>query len=265
VVKMASWLSEWSDDKNLQSFNLALALIALAISFFLFVNVKGLENISLVFLIMSILGLIAVASDGIKNNQKFLEFYSFGKSLKTALLGLIIGLGLGLLVYSTKTFSILKISTPVLTTSALSSLPVIAIFDILIPTSWIITCLLSPITEELFFRQTVYPTLSKIGANTFTARIVSIILTSAFFGFMHYFAYGANFSLIVSAFIFSLIVIVGNFIVKSIAFGLGLHFANNLVAYMGGSSALLLIIFAVFAGLYLVSIAFDLKKILAGG
>jgi membrane protease YdiL (CAAX protease family) len=97
--------------------------------------------------------------------------------------------------------------------------------------------LAAPFVEENFFRGWFMPNLSKFtsawsGLSQTVTGVLSILVANGFFALYHGWAYGFNANLMFSAFLFGLVSTALLYKTRSIAGSIGLHFVNNLRAFL---------------------------------
>jgi membrane protease YdiL (CAAX protease family) len=229
------FFSEWFDDKDVFIATAWVSMILMVLLLWFQSNVPELKNTADIYWNFLLIGIILGGIDFIAEKNILFSFLFTGKTIKTAIFALIGGLLTGFLLNSTS----LVIATP-LAINIPASLA-----------SFVFVVLIAPYAEEKFFRAAFYPTSVQIFKrilNVFfkvndkqaylVAGLFSIFLVSGAFAFFHLAAFGANPSLVFSAFLFSVIVIIGNRVSESFYFGVGTHLMNNFITF-GGISVLM--------------------------
>lgn len=186
------------------------------------------------FLIMLIITIISWGLDAIGDKVGGIvsfwgQYISFGETTNIALLSISVGIIVGIAMNwgsITQTQSVLlAVGVPAVSTALGISI------------RGIIVGILSPIIEEKFFGQMLPYQLEEVFGGWFQtfAFIPAWALTCIAFGVFHWSAYQANLTLMISAMIFRLIILVGNVIFRSAGFGFGLHLAHNVLFLTSGS------------------------------
>jgi membrane protease YdiL (CAAX protease family) len=205
---------EWDDSKDMLTvqylFMLFLALaLSWGITIFSQLGDTATANVLWIFVLLLIFTfIIAIANDFTPAGKYLFGFGGFNNSEKTViafLASLVIGIGL---ISQHMTIATLSISAG----------GGIGVFTVVV---------VAGIVEELFFRCALFWTLAKVLGGGWFGAVASSLMTSATFAFFHYFSYGANVGMMVSAFIFSMIGIFGNMYLRSSGFSMGLHILNN--------------------------------------
>lgn len=234
-MSLNTFFNEWYDDPKIYTV-LATALTAtmMVALLGLYVNLNApLDKYSMVYLSMLVIGVIVGGIDFIIEKNPLFAFLYAGKSYTAAGFALLIGIIAGLFAIGTSK----AVFFPSFATTSSSSEPLF--FGI--SAGFFFVVLIAPYAEEKFFRMVTMPTFNvwfrnlrfKILSNTFVCGALAAVLTSLAFGLYHWSAYGGSIAYIQSAFIFSIIAIIGNYALKSVFFGVGLHFTNNFISYGG--------------------------------
>lgn len=219
---MAFW-DEWTDGKKLEALSGFLNLTTILALAWVITNIPDEANRAIIFLVLILAATIFWTADSIKRRSIAFDSLDLGKTGNIALKALLTGAGLiFLLNISAQGFSI---PSPTLTAIQITQ-----------PWALFYIVLIAPYVEERFFRGVVFPSLKgylrELGAGFRVAPYISVLATSLIFAFFHYLAYGASGDAMTVAFIFSVVAILGNQVSQSIGFGLGMHFLNNLFAYL---------------------------------
>jgi len=217
-----TFFSEWKDNRELYPIFSLLTIFFIIGLFWIVTNIKQFEYQANLFLAMMLFGLIVAGFDYFNEKNNLFGFLFIGKNLKDMAIAIIFGAFLAILL-SINSFAV--ISTP------LSSVTVSATVGV-----FLLSVLIAPYTEEYFFRMSLYPTIvaslqPKFGY--FGAGVIAILIVSSAFALFHFAVFSAGISLMISAFIFSVLAIVGNRLFESSYFGFTLHIVNNFLV-LGG-------------------------------
>ncbi len=215
-------LREWRDAPELQRVLALLILFSLLTLLWIQTNRPDLQTVTNVFLPLAIVSLIGFILDYI-SDKSILEFVGLGT--KESLTYAILSAGLLILFISSFGF---YIAVP--QTSSTS----VELASAKVQEDFVFVVIIAPIVEEVFFRMFLTPTLITILSSLRFRRIVGAIAVSILFGLFHYRTYNASVHLMLVAFIFSMISIFGNYMFKSSAFSLTLHFLNNFLVFNAG-------------------------------
>ena len=210
----------WDDiqtNENLTKIQVFIAAFAVVIALMIYTNVPGESRASSIFLFMGLFTVIFMGFEFFSPRNKIFNFYGFGDNTMMAIASIVVGAVIAFLVIGKKVGLFSVIPVP---------------FSVVGPTFsfiWIWIVVFSPLLEAFFFRGLIFPTLKLQLNNPYLAAG----LTSAFFGGYHFYAYGASMSGMVSAGMFSLIMILGIQVFKSIGFEIGWHTVNNYLTFAG--------------------------------
>jgi membrane protease YdiL (CAAX protease family) len=221
-----AFFSEWEDSKKNFSIFFILSILMLVLLFWIKTNIPSIASQADIFSGFALFGIIAAAVDYLNEKNRLFGFLFIGKDLIDTGVAFAAGLALAV-VFTVSSFAV--ISTPLSAVNLNASLA-----------AFIFVVIVAPYVEELFFRMALYPTLIvALGnrLNHFQAGIISALFVSGAFALFHYAVFSAGFALMIAAFLFSLIAIMGNRLFASTYFSYGLHLGNNFIAF-GGLAAL---------------------------
>lgn len=215
-----TFFKQWKDDKG-QTFALLLVAFFLGLGLTAIItNFPELTNTAIVYVILLLVtgftGLFNLLTGSIFSEGKFGNVFA-GLGAKP-IIGFVLGVILGLLTTITG-FGAISVPFSVLST------------DIFI----IVFVLLSaPLVEELFFRGLLQHMLVSVfnrwfKFNFLLAGISATLLQSSVFAVFHWRVFGGDITALGASFMFALVITIGNQLFRTLGFGLGLHFTNNLV------------------------------------
>lgn len=221
------FFSEWEDSRKYFSLFFLITIFFLVLLVWIKTNIPTIAYQADIFLGFTFVGIIFAAIDYIKKDNGLFGFLFIGKNLTTTLIAFVVGCFIAALFFINQ-FAI--ISTPMSAVSISTTL-----------SAFIFVVLVAPYVEELFFRMSLYPTIiASLEKNVgkFNAGVIATLFVCVAFAFFHFAVFNAGFGLMISAFLFSLIAIIGNRVTESSYFGFGLHLTNNFLA-IGGIAFLL--------------------------
>jgi len=237
IHDVAKFFEDWEDSYKIFPALFLITFFMIVLLLWVPVNAPAFKDQSDIFFKFIIVALIAVVFDfGYKNfiknsdpegNKRILSFSYAGKSYATAGIALVIGFAFSAFVFFT---NFIVISTPL---NSVQTSTIVA--------SFLFSVIVAPYAEELFFRMWFFPTILNIAGpriGRFKAWIICVLLTCSAFSFFHFLVFSAGLNLMIAAFLFSFIAIVGNRVFESSYFGWGFHLGNNYWVF-GGILALL--------------------------
>lgn len=212
---------------NARSIYLTSLLVFLILAFSIFLNLSGeiSGNIYNYLIISSVLILIISFLEF--NNTNFIEANFFGLSKQKIYASLFAGISIGFLISALSANSLV--------------LPVQSILE-KSDINYFLVNIVAPIIEPLFWRGIVAVSLITFFTKTTKNKIlgfgIGLILSSYLFGFYHIntylsqsgFSVDESISMIFFASFFAILWFVGNNIFQCVAFEIGWHFINNLIA-----------------------------------
>jgi len=174
------------------------------------------ETIALVYSLMGFFALVAIFAE--KSNPKLINVILFGKPTK-AMLGIMLGAIIGWFFVSTGQVVI----------GAPPKLATAGTFDFLY------VVIAAGFIETIFFFGVLNPTIIQYMEN-FVEPTVAVILGtgigSVFFGAFHFLAYGGATTLMIAAFIFSVLATIFSYFFRTQGFATSWHFINNWLVWI---------------------------------
>ena len=208
MVRPKSFL-EREDTGVAQAIEVAVGLVILLLLAWIGFNQpdQGVKNAVFSLSILGLLASVVWSVDLVSPKNRYTESIGFGrfKDFKVAAVAGII-FGFVFFVYAQGSPNALVVPFSV----SFAGLAVLAAF-----------------VEELSFRSVIIPSLARLSMNFKQIRAygdyIGIVLGSVLFGVFHYLAYGASTQLMIIAFVFSIVMVAGNTVFKSTAFGYAAH------------------------------------------
>jgi len=174
------------------------------------------ETIALVYSLMGFFAMFAILAE--KSNPQLINVILFGDN-KRAVLGIIIGLLVGWFFVSTGQ---VVIGTP-------PKLATAGTFDFLY------VVIAAAFIETIFFFAVLNPSIILYLQNfmdSMTATLVGTGIGSIFFGLFHFLAYGGATTLMIAAFIFSVLATILSYFFRTQGFATAWHFMNNWLVWI---------------------------------
>ena len=225
-----SFFSEWKDTKKMTQFGSFITMMILLLVLWITANITEFASQGLFLTILLVSFMLVVIVDFVDEKIPILGASHFGLNFAHAGKAFIIGIILGTIVAGG-----LFVISPPFAIAGGATAPIV---------SFIFIVILAPYIEEVFFRSALFFTSQQNSEAFFSkqnAMIFSFVLTCVMFGIFHFFVYGANIYYMFLAMIMSGVYLTGNAYFKNISFSIGMHMANNFIAF-GGLSALLLMV-----------------------
>ncbi len=221
---IGKFFEEWEDDKRIfEVAKLTSCLFVLTILNWISVNASGFKAQADIYFQMVIVASVIGCLDFFFEKTRLLGFVFAGKNWQTALTAFGIGCVIAF-IFST-TYSILPFNTLPSTGQLLFG----------VSSAFFFVVIIAPWVEELFFRMTIFPSLRQflinLKINMDIASIGAVILVSGLFAFYHFAVFNGNPSVMMTAFVFSVVAILLNYTCKSSMAGYGLHLVNNYFAF----------------------------------
>lgn len=218
MAKKIDFFAEWVDDnKKMISLDIFLAIIMFLVLQWIVVNIPAEAPRATIFLTLLFFGIVFSSLDTLLEKNPFFAYVGYGKTFSNYAIALIVGAVIAFFTFGGFHFSLLK-SFSIVGGGA------ITIFY---------TVIAAPFVEEHFFRGFLNPTFGKLLTNfglASTGNMIGVVAGSLTFGIFHWFAYGADVSYILTAFIFGMLVSIGNYYFKSRGFGQATHTVANLLS-----------------------------------
>jgi membrane protease YdiL (CAAX protease family) len=218
---VSGFFAPWKDEKEMIKFSSILAFFMVVGLLAIYVNFQDNpveQTRVMVFMIMLVWAIMFGIIDWSSKKQTLMggigEYVQFGSRHKL-IISAVVGIAFTLFVTGS-----LFTATP--NKDVLSTIPFLSSSML----AFLYVVIIAPYAEEKFFASCVGPTSYKIFGG-----VLGLIITSAFFGFFHGFAYGWDYNLMLTAGIWRAMVLIGNQIFKSTGFSFAAHVANNYIAY----------------------------------
>src|SRR3990167_5369606 len=209
------FFGEWKDRDELNAIIVIALLILVVFLTSIWNNYPDERTSAGIFMFISILALIIIFADLIKEKVTFVSANLLGQK---PLIPLIAGLGIGAVMVLGK---FVIIGAPTKLDPFLSGFIYIA--------------LAAPLIEEVFFRGALQSTFTQTFSKymgSIPGGLLAIFMQVGLFVLFHLRVLGFSMEALQVVFIFGLIATIGTLVFKSLGFSLGLHFSNNFLIFM---------------------------------
>lgn len=215
------FFKEWKDDKQLAGIASVIILIVLFLVLGVYINIPSIAQTASIYLFLLLISLFIFVLDSSNDNNGIVGAVSIGRTWKNAILAFVIGGGIMVFLVGIKSLTLI-------------SVPLTAIAD----QNWnfLFVVIVAPLVEEVFFRMCALYTAIQFFKNAAVPYhdVSAAIFVNICFGLFHGYAYGWNAPAMVAAFIFGMVVTIGNQLFQSSSFGWGAHVVNNMLIWYGG-------------------------------
>lgn len=213
------FFKEWKDSKETTSILAVITVFFILITFGVYVNFIEESHNAMVYLIMAIIVSMTAVVDSYFEKGWIFAWNGFGTTKTQAISALFVGIAVMFVIVNSKTLSILT--------------PLAAISNETMQFFYVV--LAAPFIEEAFFRMAGVPTMVLLFKNLKFPYydVVGMLFANVFFALFHGSVYGWNYPAMMAAFVFGILVSIGNQMLKSGAFGVGAHFINNYLLFVG--------------------------------
>lgn len=217
--KNSGFFAEWEDAlKPTFLFLIATTFLAFILTG-IFNNFPSEQANAQVFITLGILSVLLIVIESMMEKVNLFRTTGFGEKV---FLPIIVGVGVGLF---------LRLSGQVVIGTPFAS---IVSIDLLLGFVYVVVC--APLIEEFAFRGVVQPLLTGLFNDyvrlpLIASGVMALFVQAGLFAWFHWRVFGGEPALLASSFLFAVIVTIGNYAFKSLGFGYGVHFTNNLLAW----------------------------------
>ena len=216
------FFEEWAEDKKGKKNTFFVLLFMFLIGTTLtgvFNNFPGEQGNAQVFITLSIVVGITMIVETMFEKKNFYRTLGLGTKPVIALaVGIVAGLFLQMQGQ-------ILIPTPFAT--IISADVILSFFYIVIA---------AVLIEELFFRGVFQPVAAGLLSDYLhleknVSGVIALVVQASMFSWFHWRVLGGSQELLAITFVFAVVVTIGNYFFKSLGFGIGIHFTNNLLAW----------------------------------
>jgi len=218
------FFGEWEEGKKGKRNTFLLLILAFLVGTILtsvFNNFPAQQGTAQVFITLLLVTAFLIVIETMFEKKNFYRTLGLGEK---PLIALVCGTVVGFLLQVTS----FSIATPF--SAVISSDVVLTFFFVVVAAA---------IVEEMFFRGVFQPVFTGLLTDYFKwnetkAGITAMVLQASMFAWFHWRVMNGSFQLLLPTFIFAILVTIGNYYFKSIGFGIGVHFTNNLLIWFVG-------------------------------